>query len=207
VRQRWDRWQDEMVGQLEPGETPIAAGRALVGTYAFVIVTDRRVLWTGSLTPPTGEQIAFDEVTAFAEGTFDGHRYVLALRHRPLRFMAHVARWNIAWFHWGNAHVLRKRTETRFGFSRAGTEAALALRQQLASRELPTLPLTLPKQPARQPLLVVLAAAPIRCVAYWVLRLTGRIHAPPRRRPILSRQRLSRTTSRRTPPGQDPSAE
>jgi len=209
-RQRWDRWQDEMVGQLEPGETPIAAGRALVtserrlpltSTYDFVIVTDRRVLWTGRLTPPTGEQIAFAEVTAFAEGTFDGHRYVLAIQHRPVRWEEDVRRW-----FGGYRRVRRKRTETRFGFSRAGTEAAQALHQAIVTRAIPEVPLTVP-EPTRPPLIQTPAFLPVRCALYLMLRLTGRIHPTPISGGLLSRRRLSRTTSRRTPPGQDPSAE
>ena len=136
-------------GALDPGEKVVARGRAEVAryktslplgsTYDYLLVTNRRVLWA-SLWPEIVSQLSLEDVTAFADSEFQGHRYVLAVQHRPTTFLEWQPRWKVLWFEWGNMHAYRQRTETRFGFSRRDTEAALALRAAFEERNISRIP-------------------------------------------------------------------
>jgi hypothetical protein len=156
TREHSDRCEAVLGRVVRPGETVVARGRAdfvralrdiPVGSgYTFLFVTSERVIWTDYLRPDRVFDLQFDLLTSFSDAPYQ-HRCVIRLRHRPVDRVEWAPRWRILWWSWGNAEVARPRIETMFEFSRATTEAANALRSELARRRIPHAgPLTLPRR-------------------------------------------------------------
>jgi hypothetical protein len=120
---------------LRPGQRPSGGS-----THHYLWLTDRRLIWStiwGTGSPWT---LPLDALTSFEERTFDGHRYLLTLRHRTVTRIEWAPRWRFLWWSWGNTSVPQARVETRFAFSRGDTSVAGALRHLLDGRGVPKLP-------------------------------------------------------------------
>jgi hypothetical protein len=96
----------------------------------FVFVTDDRILWTG----PPENALSFDDVLSVSEQP-DHHRLRLTLRHRSVQLIAHVPSYHVWFVAGGDRYRSLPFTETRMVFSRDTTRALLAIREQLAARD------------------------------------------------------------------------
>jgi hypothetical protein len=114
---------------LRPGRMPSGGS-----THHYLWLTDRRLVWStiwGTHGPWT---LPLDALTSFEERTFDGHRYLLTLRHRTVTRIEWAPRWRFLWWSWGNTSAPQARVETRFAFSRRDTGVAQTLRSELDRR-------------------------------------------------------------------------
>ena len=98
--------------------------------WTYLMVTNRRVRWVPH-SLGLEASLDFDDVTAVSERSVR-HRYAIALEHAPLTRPHWAPAHRFLFLEWGNAVVNRPVTRTEFAFSRRDTEAALALREQLA---------------------------------------------------------------------------
>jgi hypothetical protein len=106
------------------------------GQWRFLLVTSSTLLFANWAKPDAPhEEITFDEVTRWADGT-QYHRYVITLTHPPMTRQEHVPAHRVLWFAWGNAFEIRTRTTTTVRFSHRGTAAAKALRAALEERRI-----------------------------------------------------------------------
>ncbi len=106
------------------------------GQWRLLLVTNSRLLFANWAKPHAlHEEIAFDEVTQWADGT-QYHRYVITLTHLPMTRHEHVPAHRVLWFAWGNAFKLRTRITTTLRFSHRGTAAAEALNAALEERNI-----------------------------------------------------------------------
>jgi len=154
-RDPWARERAELEARLRPGEREHARGRThwlepprLLGgsTYDFLLVTDRRLLWSGWGGPI--HELTLDAVRSAADGTYL-HRYTLVLTHDPVERTEWAPAHRLLWFRWGNTTEKRLRRTTTFAFSRRDTEAAAALRDRLEPRGIAIGSLEMPEAPPR----------------------------------------------------------
>jgi hypothetical protein len=97
------------------------------------MVTDRHLLWVPRVSLRFESALDLDDVTGAFEET-SAHRYAMTLDHAPVRALRTVPAHRFLTFQWGNATAIRTLSMTKLAFSRRGTEAARALREQLARR-------------------------------------------------------------------------
>jgi hypothetical protein len=124
-------WVDD---DFEPGR--IAGG----GPGWRVVVTARRLLWGPSwggdakLHSRWTRELFFDVVASYVEVT-QGHRYGIVLNHSAVDRLVFVPRriWNM-WLPDGELTEVRPLRWSALAFSRADTEAARAIRDQLSAR-------------------------------------------------------------------------
>jgi hypothetical protein len=134
-------------GLLEPGEDAIAVGTceelhaitgdvSSAGSWRFVVVTPVRVLFANWGRPEQRhDEIAFDDVFKWGDGR-QYHRYVLVLYHPPMSKETWSTPRRFLNWTWGGKRRVGARDHTIFAFSRADTKTAVALREQLASRNI-----------------------------------------------------------------------
>jgi hypothetical protein len=123
------------VNWLEPWQIPSGGS-----THHYLWLTDRRLVWSTIWGTDGPWTLPLDALTSFEERTFDGHRYLLTLRHRTVTRIEWTPRWRFLWWSWGNTSAPQGRVETRFAFSRRDTGVADALRLLLDRRGVPKLP-------------------------------------------------------------------
>jgi hypothetical protein len=154
------RWMDQVVAQLEPGERVLAQGRAfeprdalwfdlssvVSGPGCAVVVTERRALWLSRDDERWVRSLPLDLVTSYAEIT-QAHRYALALDHQSVERLQWVPAHGLLWWSWGNAEAVRSVTSSALAFSRRDTKAARAIRSRLRAIGVPASePRSLPKR-------------------------------------------------------------
>ncbi len=135
-----DRAREVLGSALEDDEDVLAWGRAdhLLDIseapggsgYTFLGITATRIVWTSLLQPRSPSILLFSSLVSWSAGDYL-QRWVVALRHAPVRRPEHVPRRRFLRWEWGNAEVLVERTETIFEFSRRETAAARRLRERL----------------------------------------------------------------------------
>lgn len=127
-------------------ELPQASGDlSSSGSWRFLVVTTERLLFADWSKPDQPhEQIAFDEVDRWADGT-QYHRYVITLNHPAISREERVPAHRLLWLEWGNTFEARSRTQTTLRFSHRDTDAGSALRAALKERKIPHEPLMLPE--------------------------------------------------------------
>jgi hypothetical protein len=97
------------------------------------MVTDRRLRWVPRSLPRYESEVGLDDITdAFEQ--MSAHRYAATLDHRRVRALRDVPAHRFMTFRWGNATAVRTLRRTMLAFSRRDTDAARALREQLARR-------------------------------------------------------------------------
>jgi len=130
--------------RLEPDEQVVAVGRCEDVTdrggvdqggagWTFVMVTDRHLRWVPGVSLGFETAVDLDDVTEAVE-QISAHRYAMTLHHAPVRALRRVPAHRFMTFEWGNATEVRSLRWTMLAFSRRDTDAARALREQLARR-------------------------------------------------------------------------
>ena len=141
---------DELVlSSIPTSETPLAVGRCAdltfgdwlgmpfeksleqQGIVTTVAVTNAQLRWVGW--EATIVSMTFESITDVRELAV-AHRRTFVLRHAPIERRHHVPEHRVLSFQWGNASAVDPFTETIIRFSRADTDAASALRDQLRQR-------------------------------------------------------------------------
>jgi hypothetical protein len=129
---------------LEPGERVLAVGRCedvtergdidqAGGAWTYVMVTNRMLRWAPHAELRFETSLELDTVRRVREESM-AHRYGIALEHQPIVRRHHVPKHRFLIFEWGNAVASTPFPVTKLAFSRRDTEAARALRDQLAVR-------------------------------------------------------------------------
>jgi hypothetical protein len=129
---------------LEPDEHVLAIGRCADvterggpeqgGTTAtYVMVTDRCLRWVPWADLRYEASLGLDEVTWASEHQV-AHHFSITLVHLPLVRLHVVPAHRFLRYRWGNAFSMEPLTRTELAFSRRDTQAASALRGQLAAR-------------------------------------------------------------------------
>lgn len=136
------RASEERLRRLVPaGEDVVAVGAADEfpddaedfggqGHRRFLVVTMQRLLVTDWSRSGADEEIVFDELGKWADGT-QYHRYVVTLTHPSMTRNERVPAHRFLWFEWGDAYEPRSRSTTTLRFSHRDTAAATALRLAL----------------------------------------------------------------------------
>ena len=144
LRERLESCEAALRAHLEPDEQVIAIGRCEDisdrggltqggAGWTFVMVTDSQLRWVPGVSLPFESAVELDNVTEAFEQT-SAHRYAMTLHHAPVRALRVVPAHRFLGFRWGNATAVLTLSRTRLAFSRRDTEAARALRDQLARR-------------------------------------------------------------------------
>jgi len=144
LKERLESCEADLRARLEPDEQVVAVGRCEDVTdrgrvdqggagWTFVMVTDRRLRWVPGVSLRFETAVDLDDVTDALEQT-SAHRYAMTLDHAPVRATRIVPAHRFMTFRWGNATAVRTLSRTMLAFSRRDTEAARALREQLARR-------------------------------------------------------------------------
>jgi hypothetical protein len=134
----------DLRARLEPDELVVAVGRCEDVTHrggadqggagwTFVMVTDRYLRWVPGVSLPFETAVELDDVTEALE-QISAHRYAITVQHAPVRALRQVPAHRFMTFEWGNATEVRTIKRTKLAFSRRDTDAARALREQLARR-------------------------------------------------------------------------
>jgi len=97
------------------------------------MVTDRHLRWVPGVSLRFETAVALDDVTEALE-QISAHRYAITVQHAPVRALRRVPAHRFLTFEWGNATEVRTLKRTMLAFSRRDTDAARALRDQLARR-------------------------------------------------------------------------
>jgi hypothetical protein len=157
----------DLRARLEPDERVVAIGRAediiLHGDidnggagWTFVMVTDRYLRWVPGCRLQYATALPFDDVTTALEWT-SAHRYATSLRHGPIQAVRSVPAHRFLHYRWGDTDAVRTLGITTLAFSRRETEAARALREQLALRGVvPRLVPSPPRKPRGPPQYLIL---------------------------------------------------
>lgn len=166
---RLDACEADLRGRLEPDERVVAVGRAeditLRGdidsggaAWTFIMVTDRSVRWVPFCRLQYVTALGLDDVTGALERT-SAHRYAVRLRHETIQAVRRVPKRRVLGYEWGNTDAIRTLHMTTLAFSRRDTEAARALREQLALRGVvPRVVPSPPRKPRGPPEYYVLRA-------------------------------------------------
>jgi hypothetical protein len=144
LRERLESCEADLRARLEPDEHLVAVGRCEDVTdrggvdrggagWTFVMVTDRHLRWVPGVSLRFETAVDLDDVTDALE-QISAHRYAMTMHHAPVRALRQVPAHRFMTFRWGNAIALLTLSRTRLAFSRRDTEAARALRDQLARR-------------------------------------------------------------------------
>jgi hypothetical protein len=144
LRERLESCEADLRARLEPDEHVFAVGRCEDVTdrggadpggagWTFVMVTDRRLRWVPGVSLRFETAVDLDDVTDAIEQT-SAHRYAVTLDHAPIRALRMVPAHRFMTFRWGDATAVRTLSRTRLAFGRRDTDAARALREQLARR-------------------------------------------------------------------------
>jgi hypothetical protein len=144
LTERLESCEADLRARLEPDERVVAVGRCEDVTdrggvdqggagWTFVMVTDRHLRWLPEVSLRFETAVNLDDVAEALE-QISAHRYAMTLRHAPVRALRRVPAHRFLTFEWGNATVLRTLKRTMLAFSRRDTDAARALREQLARR-------------------------------------------------------------------------
>ena len=161
--ERLDVCEADLRASLERDERMIAVGRCEDVTetgsidaggagWTFVMVTDRRLRWVLDSLPRFEANVNHDGVSS-ALDTTSAHRYAITLHHVPVRALRQVPAHRLLTFRWGNATAVLTLSRTMLAFSRRDTEAARALREQLALRGVvPRIVPSPPRKPRHPPL-------------------------------------------------------
>jgi hypothetical protein len=134
----------DLRARLEPDEHVVAVGRCEDVTdrgdvdrggagWTFVMVTNRHLRWVPGVSMRSETAVDLDQVIDASE-QMSAHRYAMTLDHAPVRALRDVPAHRFITFRWGNATAVLTLSRTRLAFSRRDTEAARALRDQLARR-------------------------------------------------------------------------
>ncbi len=112
-------------------------GGVASGGHAWtdIMVTDRRLRWVPRCDLRFEASLELDTVKAVSE-TLDLHRDAIALEHPSVIRVHSVAAHRFLMFQWGNSVATTALLRTELAFSRRDTQAAEALRSQLARRDL-----------------------------------------------------------------------
>jgi hypothetical protein len=105
------------------------------GGWTFVLVTDRRLWWVPGVNLRFETALDLDGVNRATEETWK-HRYGITLHHAPLVRRHVVPEYRLMRWRWGDTEQDDTFLRTRLAFSRSGTKAAVALRDQLAERNI-----------------------------------------------------------------------
>jgi hypothetical protein len=158
LRERLESCEADLRAHLDPDERVIAIGRCGdisdrggldqggAAGWTFVMVTDSRLRWVPGVSLPFETAVQLDNVTDAFEQT-SAHRYAMTLHHAPVRALRVVPAHRFLAFRWGDATAVRTLRTTRLAFSRRDTDAARALREQLALRGM--IPRGVPSPPRR----------------------------------------------------------
>jgi hypothetical protein len=144
LRERLESCEADLRAHLDPDEHLVAVGRCEDVTdrggvdqggagWTFVMVTDRHLRWVPGVSLRFETAVDLDDVTDASE-QISAHRYAMTMHHAPVRALRQVPAHRFMTFRWGNAIALLTLSRTRLAFSRRDTEAARALREQLARR-------------------------------------------------------------------------
>ncbi|HJP64727.1 MAG TPA: hypothetical protein VKA30_00320 [Actinomycetota bacterium] len=141
---------DLLLSLTESDEKVLAEGGATVSDHlvddrllqsgaagSAIVVTDRRIRWTGGYREAAVRSLAFDSVSASAEVRYV-HRFGLQLDHDPVERIVWVPAHRFLWWRWGNAEAVRSIPATLFVFNGQNTKAAVALREQLRRWRVPS---------------------------------------------------------------------
>jgi hypothetical protein len=134
-------------GHLEPAERVLSIGRCEDITqrgsidsggaaWTYIMVTDRRLRWVPNVDLRFEASLDLDDVRAVAE-EHRAHRYAITLEHVPCMRPHWVPAHRFLGFRSGDAVSTNPLPRTKLAFSRRDTEAAVALRDQLANRREP----------------------------------------------------------------------
>ena len=167
LRERLESCEADLRAHLDPDERVIAIGRCEDisdrgglnqggAGWTFVMVTDSQLRWVPGVSLPFETAVELDNVTEAFEQT-SAHRYAMTLHHAPVRALRVVPAHRFLAFRWGNAIAVRTLGTTRLAFSRRETDAARALREQLALRGMvPRVVPSPPRKPGDPPEYLVL---------------------------------------------------
>jgi hypothetical protein len=167
LRERLESCEAALRAHLDPDEHVVAIGRCEDisdrggltqggAGWTFVMVTDSQLRWVPGLSLPFETAVELDNVTEAFEQT-SAHRYAMTLHHAPVRALRVVPAHRFLGFRWGNATAVLTLSRTRLAFSRRDTEAARALREQLALRGMvPRVVPSPPRKPRDPPQYLVL---------------------------------------------------
>jgi len=143
LKERLESCEADLRARLEPDERVVAVGRCEDVTdrgsveggagWTFVMVTDRHLRWVPGVSLRFETAVDLDDVTDALE-QISAHRYAMTMHHAPVRALRRVPAHRFMTFRWGNATAVLTMRRTRLAFSRRDTEAARALREQLARR-------------------------------------------------------------------------
>jgi len=144
LRERLESCEADFRARLDPDEHVVAVGRCEDITdrggvdqggagWTFVMVTDRHLRWVPGVSLRFETAVDLDDVTDALE-QISAHRYAMTMHHAPVRALRRVPAHRFMTFRWGNATAVLTMRRTRLAFSRRDTEAARALREQLARR-------------------------------------------------------------------------
>jgi hypothetical protein len=157
LKERLESCEADLRARLEPDEHVVAVGRCGDVTdrgsveggagWTFVMVTDRHLRWVPGVSLRFETAVALDDVTQAFE-QISAHRYAMTLHHAPVRALRRVPAHRFMTFRWGNATAVRTLKRTMLAFSRRDTDAARALREQLALRGV--VPRVVPSPPRKR---------------------------------------------------------
>jgi hypothetical protein len=144
LRELLESCEADLRARLEPDEQVVAVGRCEDVTdrgdvdqggagWTLVMVTDRHLRWVPQVSLRFETAVDLDDVAEALEQT-SAHRYAMTLHHAPVRALRQVPAHRFLMFEWGNATAVRTMKRTVLAFSRRDTDAARALREQLARR-------------------------------------------------------------------------
>ncbi len=160
LKERLESCEADLRARLEPDEQVVAVGRCKDVTdrggvdqggagWTFVMVTDRHLRWVPGVSLRFETAVDLDDVTDALEQS-SAHRYAMTMHHAPVRALRQVPAHRFMTFRWGNAVAIRTLSTTRLAFSRRDTEAARALREQLAGRGIVAKAVPGPPRPPRR---------------------------------------------------------
>jgi hypothetical protein len=167
LKERLESCEADLRARLQPDEHVFAVGRCEDVTdrggvdqggagWTFVMVTDRRLRWVPGVSLRFETAVDLDHVTDALEQT-SAHRYAMCLDHAPIHALRVVPAHRFITFQWGDAIAVRTLSTTRLAFSRRDTDAARALREQLALRGVvPRVVPSPPRKPREPPQYLVL---------------------------------------------------
>ena len=144
LKERLGSCESDLRARLEPDEQVIAVGRCEDATqrggvdqggagWTFLMVTDRHLRWVPGVSLRFETAVDLDDVTEALE-QISAHRYAITVHHAPVWALRRVPAHRFMTFEWGNATEVRTLKRTMLAFSRRDTDAARALRDQLARR-------------------------------------------------------------------------
>ncbi len=147
LRDRLSACDAQVRAHLDPGEHVVAVGRCEDVTergsierggaaWTYVMITDRSLRWVPHADMKFEASLELASVAEVSEET-SSHRYAIGLRHQSITRLHRIPAHRFLSFEWGNTLTNGTFSQTKLAFSRRDTQAALALREQLAARGSP----------------------------------------------------------------------